>query len=190
MSFAPQARRSLPRLLTVCGILAICTGASTSSSCSFRDRIGGDGDDGDNPDFATRLEIQDAGGQITDTFERGELIQMVLTVRNRRNEAVTVEFPTTRTFDFVVVRENSDDVVWQLSDSAGAAPPSTIRTTIDFAPNQTQTFTTTWSQVDNDGNEVRTGAYEARGVLVYDGFDSNPLRSNQLGSTLERFTIN
>jgi hypothetical protein len=181
----PHIRRSLPRLLTVLGILAICTGASTSRSCS----IGSDdNDDGDEPDFVTSLEIQDASGQITDTFERGELIQMVLTVRNRRDESVTVEFPTTRTFDFVVVRENSNDVVWKLSDDAAA--PSTIRTTIDFAPNESQTFTTTWNQVDNDGDDVRTGPYEARGVLVYDGFDANPLRSNQLGSTLERFTIN
>lgn len=186
---APHAfRRSLPRLLTVLGILAICTGASTSGSCSLRDRLGGDGGSGDEPDFVTRLQIQDASGQITDTFERGDLIQMVLTVRNRRDTVVTVEFPTTRTSDFVVVRENSSTVVWKLSDDAAA--PSTIPTTIDFAPNQTQTFTTTWNQVDNDGNDVRTGAYEARGVLVYDGFDSNPLRPNQLGSTLERFTIN
>lgn len=189
MSSALQAlRRSLPRLLTILGILAICTGSSTNRSCSLSDR--NDGDGGDEPDFVTRLEIQDSSGQITDTFERGELIQMVLTVRNRRDTAVSVDFPTTRTFDFVVVRENSNDVVWQLSESAGAAPPSTIPTTLDFAPNQTQTFTATWSQVDNDGNDVRTGAYEARGVLVYDGFDSNPLRSNQLGSTLESFTIN
>jgi Intracellular proteinase inhibitor len=188
MMYASQIRRSLPRLLTVLGILAICTGASSSRSCSG---IGGnDDDDGDEPDFVTRLEIQDASGQITDTFERGELIQMVLTVRNRRDETVTVEFPTTRTFDFVVMRENSDSVEWQLSEGPGSTPPSTIPTTIDFGPNETQTFTTTWNQIDNDGNDARTGAYEARGVLVYDGFDSNPLRPNQLGSTLERFTIN
>jgi Intracellular proteinase inhibitor len=189
MSSLQGFRRSLPRLLTVLGIIVICTGTSSSRSCSSG--IGGGGDDDDDePDFVTRLEIQDANGQITDTFERGELVQMVLTVRNRRDEVVSVDFPTTRTFDFVVVRENSNDVVWQLSDSAGAAPPSTIETTLDFAPNETQTFTTTWSQVDNDGDNVSTGAYEARGVLVYDGFDSNPLRPNQLGSTLERFTIN
>jgi hypothetical protein len=37
---------------------------------------------------------------------------------------------------------------------------------------------------------VRVGSYEARGVLVFDGFDNNPLRASQLGSQLEQFTIN
>jgi hypothetical protein len=37
---------------------------------------------------------------------------------------------------------------------------------------------------------VGVGSYEARGVLIFDGFDDHPLRASQLGSPLERFTIN
>ncbi|MGH8186393.1 MAG: hypothetical protein ACREUC_07505, partial [Steroidobacteraceae bacterium] len=68
MTSARQIRRSLPRLLTVLGIFAICTGASTSRSCSLSDR--NDGDGGDDPDFVATLQLQDASGNVTDTFER------------------------------------------------------------------------------------------------------------------------
>ena len=39
------------------------------------------------------------------------------------------------------------------------------------------------------GDHLPPGDYEARGVLVYSDFDINPLKSNQLASTLVRFTI-
>jgi len=87
------------------------------------------------------------------------------------------------------VRANTDNVVWQLSKETAA--PSPTPTTLTFGPNETQTFTTTWDQTESDsGDQVRTGTYEARGVLVFDGFDSRPLRASQLGSPLESFTIN
>ena len=114
---------------------------------------------------------------------------MVLTVRNRRDTTETIDFTDSRTRDFVVVRANTDNVVWQLSKETAA--PSQTATTLTFGPNESQTFTTTWDQTESDsGDQVRTGTYEARGVLVFDGFDSSPLRASQLGSPLERFTIN
>jgi hypothetical protein len=36
---------------------------------------------------------------------------------------------------------------------------------------------------------VVTPSGSPRGVLVYEGFDTDPLRSHEMGSTLERFTI-
>lgn len=187
MAHARLARfRTVPRLLTVLGVLALCTGAS-SRSCSFGDSNNG-GDGGNNPDFVTTLQLQDASGNVTDTFERDELIQMILTIRNRTNDTQTLTFDTSRQSDFVVVRESTDNVVWQQSDRDEA--PSNTTSTLEFAPNQVRTITTTWDQIETDGSRVSTGAYEARGVLIFDGFDSNPLRASQLGSQLERFTIN
>ena len=52
---------------------------------------------------------------------------------------------------------------------------STVPGTLSFAPGETQTFSVTWNQILANGNELRAGNYEARGVLVYSGFDSNPL---------------
>jgi hypothetical protein len=177
------------RLATLVAILVICAGTTTSNrSCSLGGSNNG-GDGGDDPTFVATLQLQDTTGNVTDSFQRQELIQMILTVRNRRDTAESIDFSDSRTSDFVVVRENTDSVVWQLSKETAA--PSPTATTLDFAPGETKTFTTTWDQTDSDnGDQVRTGTYEARGVLVFDGFDSRPLRASQLGSPLERFTIN
>ena len=179
----------LPRLLTVVGMLAICLGSTTSRSCSFVSNPDtDDGTGGDRPSFVAHLELRDLNGEITDTFERRDQVTLVLTVRNRLDTAASAEFPSTRTSDFVVVRENTEDVVWKWSDDQAAF--SQIPTTLDFLPGETKTFTATWNQTSAAGVQVSSGTYEARGVLVYTGFDSNPLQSNQMGSTLERFTIN
>lgn len=182
----------LVRLITIIGLLAICLGA-TSRSCSLGniddDDDGDDGGEGNNdePSFVATLELRNFEGEIADRFSRLTPIQMTLSVRNRLDETVEVEFDTTRISDFVVVEENTDDVVWKWSDDQGPFPASDIP--LEFAPGETQSFTVTWNQEDEDGDQVRVGTYEARGVLVYDDFDSNPLRPNQMGSTLVRFTI-
>lgn len=178
-------RRSFPRLVSVLGIVAICMGA-TSNSCSLRDGIGGGSDD--EPSFVAQLLIEDSAGQQTDSFDRGEQIQFVLTVRNRLSSSASIDFTTARTSDFVVVRENTNDVVWKWSDDQAAF--AQVATTLSFTAGETKSFTVQWNQVGSSGSQVRADRYEARGVLVYDGFDSNPLRTNQQGSTLERFTIN
>ena len=176
----------MPRLLTVLGLLAICMGSTSTSSCTgFFGTGSGNGND-DDLSFVAQLQLQDANGDITDTFDRGETIVFVLTVRNRLDTSATAEFTTTRTSDFVVLRENTADVVWQWSDGRSF---SDVATTIEFAPGETRTFTETWDQILSNGTQLRSGTYEARGVLVFSGFDSDPLRSNQMGSTLERFTV-
>jgi hypothetical protein len=176
------------RLANLVGIFVICAGTTSSSSCSFGSSdYGCDGVD--DPSFVATLQLQDAEGNVTDSFERGELIQMILTVRNRRDSTETIEFDDSRQSDFLVVRENSSGIVWQLSEESAAPAPGP--TTLEFAPGETRTFTTTWNQTDSDSDDqVRTGTYEARGVVVFDGFDNSPLRASQLGSPLERFTIN
>jgi Intracellular proteinase inhibitor len=177
------------RLATLVGILVICAGTTTSNrSCSLGSSDDS-GDGGSDPTFVATLQLQNTSGEVTDSFSRNELIQMVLTVRNRRDTTETINFTDSRTTDFVVVRANSDAIVWQLSQESAAPTPGA--TTLEFAPGQIRTFTTTWDQTDSDsGEEVRTGAYEARGVLVFEGFDDSPLRASQLGSPLEQFTIN
>jgi hypothetical protein len=180
--------RGWRRVATLVGILVICAGQSSSRSCSLG-RSDDSGDGGDDPTFVATLQLQDNEGNVTDTFQRGEQIQMILTVRNRRDTTETVEFTDSRQSDFLVVRENSTGIVWQLSEESAAPAPAP--TTLEFAPGQSRTFTTTWDQSESDsGEQVRVGTYEARGVVVFDGFSNSPLRASQLGSPLERFTIN
>jgi hypothetical protein len=179
-------RKIFPRLATVAGLLVICLGTTSTRSCTF---FGSNGNSGSNGSlsFVTELRLQRPGGDITDSFERGESIEMVLTVRNRLNRSVDVDFTDSRTSDFVVVRENSEDVVWQASDAATVT--TTPAPTLTFQAGETKTFNITWSQLSSSGSQVRADSYEARGVLVFSGFDSDPLRSNQMGSSPQRFTI-
>jgi hypothetical protein len=181
---APRWSGLLPRLLTVVGVLAICMG-STSKSCSVV-TSGGSGSSGDMS-FVVHLQLQDINGDVTDTFQSGEQINMVMTIRNRLSTSASVEFPTARQSDFVVVQENSSNVAWKWSDGRTFAQ---VQTKLDFAAGEIKTITVTWDQVGADNLQVRAGTYEARGVLVYSNFDTNPLAENQLASTLERFTIN
>src|SRR6185295_7316847 len=175
------------RFATLVAILVICAGTTTSNrSCSLGGSNNG-GYGGDDPTFVATLQLQNSTGDVTDSFDRGATIQMVLTVRNRRDTTETIDFTDSRTRDFVVVRANTETVVWQLSKEDAA--PSPNPTTLTFGPNESQTFTTTWDQTESDsGDQARVGAYEARGVLVFDGFDDHPLRSSQLGSELQQFT--
>ena len=177
------------RLPTLVGILVICAATTSSNrSCSLGSSSSG-GTGGDDPTFVATLELQDASGNVTNSFERNSTVTMILTVRNRRDETETIDFTDSRTQDFVVVRANTDDVVWQLSEETAAPAPTP--TTLTFGPNETQTFTATWDMTESDsGDQVRVGTYEARGVLVFDGFDAAPLRASQLGSELEQFAIN
>lgn len=193
-TFHPTRSRLLPLLgfltLLAAGALSSCSednGSSGPNNNNGNNNNTGGGHDND-PRFVTTLQLADVASTATSVFQRDELIQMTLTIRNRTTEAQAVEFKTGRQADFIVVRENSDNVIWKLSEVSAA--PGQMPTSLRFAPGETKTITTTWNQVDSNGSSARVGSYEARGVLVFDGFDSAPLRASELGSELERFTIN
>lgn len=176
-------RRGAPRLITVLGVLAICLGSSSKSCRLIQDNI----ENREDLSFAVALTVQDAGGQITDVFQRDELIQFVMTVRNELGTRATVQFPTTRTADFVVVRDQTADVVWQWSDDQAAPQPTP--TELVFESGETKTFIGEWRQTNSAGAPVRSGAYQVRGALVFSGFDADPLQDNDQASPLVRFTI-
>lgn len=182
-----MTRPALPRIVTVLGLMAICLGAATTdNSCSIRDFLKGNGNN-DNQSFVTQLALINPNDQETDTFDFGEHVTMQLTVRNTSDNTAEVQFPTTRTSDFVVVDPNSNEVLWKWSTSQPAF--ATTPTILTFQPGETKTFTQTWTQVSDNGAALNPGTYEARGVLVYDDFDLSPLESNNLGSSPAQFTI-
>lgn len=177
-----RLRRSAPRLITVVGVLAICLGSSSKSCRLIQDNI----ENREDLSFAVALTVQDAGGEITDTFERGETIQFVMTVRNELETQATVEFPTARQSDFIVVRSGTADEVWQWSDGRTFAQ---ARSELSFAAGETKTFNVIWNQTSESGVQVRSGTYQARGVLHFTGFDTDPLQDNEQGSELASFRI-
>ena len=175
-------RRSAPRLLTVIGVLAICLGASSKSCRLIQDNI----ENRDDLSFAVALTVQDQGGQITDSFERDEAIQFVMTVRNELETAATIEFSTGRQTDFIVVNNGTADKVWQWSDGQAFAQ---ARSELTFDALETKTFTVLWNQQSRNGVQVRSGTYQVRGVLHFSGFDADPLQDNEQASDLATFRI-
>jgi Intracellular proteinase inhibitor len=174
-------RRGLPRLVTVAGVLAICLGAN-QRSCTF---FGVSSDDPD-PSFLTEIELRNARGATT-TFALGETVTMVLTVRNLLDTASTVEFPSAQQFDFVVLRPNSDTIVWRWSDDEG--PFTQVPSEIEFAAGETLTFTRSWNQTDSTGARLPAGTFEVRGALMFSELATNPRVENQMASDFETLTI-
>ena len=181
-----MTRPALSRLVTVLGLLAVCLGASTTeNSCSIRDFFKGSGNA--NQSFVADLALINVAGEETDTFDFGERIEMQLTVRNTSDTTAQVDFPTTRTSDFVVVTQNSNAVLWKWSTNQPVFGQTL--TTLVFQPGETKTFTVTWDQIGDNGVAMNPGTYEARGVLVYSDFDISPLKTNNMGSSPKQFTI-
>jgi hypothetical protein len=172
------------RLLVVLGTMAICLGA-TSESCSLRELLKKDSNS--DLSFSTTLNLLDSSGTETNTFDQGDPVELELKVNNLDDNSATIDFDTTQQTDFVVVKAGTDDVVWQWSKHQAA--PSQTPTTLEFAGNQSRTFRVDWDQTDDNGNLLDRGDYEARGVMIFDGFENDPLKDSQFGSTPERFTV-
>jgi Intracellular proteinase inhibitor len=168
--------RNIAKGAILAGVFAVTAGAT---SCNT------DGDIG--PTFVTDLVLKNAAGQVRQEFANGELITLELTVRNRTNTDVVVQFDSGHQFEFLVVDSGSRRVRWMWSSDKQFTQ---FVTELEFAPGQTHTFTTTWNQVGDDKQPVGPGNYEARGVLLFSEFRANPLAQHQLGSPLKPFRIN
>jgi hypothetical protein len=172
------------RLLIVLGAMALCMGA-TSQSCTLRDALKKDSNS--DLSFSTTLDMLDNTDSVTTTFNQGDPVQFRLRVNNRDDNSATINFTTSQQTDFVVFKAGSHDVVWQWSKHQPA--PSETASTLQFDGNQSRTFTVDWDQTDDSGNLLDRGDYDARGVVIFDGFSNDPLKENQLGSTPQRFTV-
>lgn len=174
---------SLTARIAVLALVVVTTGGSTVRCSSGN--LDGILDPG-GPAFATTLVLRDAAGTPRSEFAPGAPITFELSVRNRRGTEVAVQFPGGQQFDFVVLASGTRRVLWQWSHGRSFAQTPTE---IVFAPGATETFTATWSQVDDAGQPLPPGDYEARGVLVFPEFAGDPTAAHELGSTLEPLVI-
>lgn len=176
--FGESRRAVLARLLCI-GTLWTFTVAATSCSTGDPDLVGG-------PTFVTDLTLRNAAGTVTQDFARGEPITLELTVRNRSNSEAILQFTTGQQSDFVVLDAGTTRKRWLWSFGKAFITASTETV---FAPRETKTLRVEWDQVGNDGLPVGAGSYEARGVLLFGEFFTDPLAQHQLGSPLRPFTI-
>ncbi|MGA9852497.1 MAG: BsuPI-related putative proteinase inhibitor [Gammaproteobacteria bacterium] len=159
------------QLMRVTGIVicaALLLGATQCQSTSSG--IGPNG-----PDFVTTLAVEDASGNTTSSFTLGQPIQLVLSVRNRTTSSQTISFNTAQQYNFVVLDSGSATEVWTWSL---VQTFSQNTTTLTLAAGQTQTYTVTWDQTDDNDQLVPSGNYE-----VFAGMTCNNSTSSSSSSS-------
>jgi len=105
---------------------------------------------------------------------------------NQTNRRITVRFADSQIFDFLIVTDSTTNVRWQWSDGQAFNP---VATELTFEPYASKSYSVIWPGTLADGTQLPAGRYQARGSLVFDGFKSNPLAANRLGSDLEALTV-
>ena len=151
--------RRLLRLLALTSATLLLLG---TSNCAQNNNAS------DAPQFVTGIVIEDANGNVVSSgnstapsFVTGVNIEFSITVRNRSTTTQTLFFNSNEENNFAVVNNGSADVIWN-SDN-GQTPDTSSPATITLTPGQSQTFTVTWNQQDDAGNQVAVGSYEVLG---------------------------
>ena len=139
-----------------------------------------------NPLWVTDLEIRDTLGAVKNIFSPGEGIEFVLTIRNRSNAAQTLVFPSTQSFDFVVVSSGTQDIIWRASSGDFF---SDVVTELPFGPSETKTYKTIWQQTDDNGLPVSVGDYEVQGTITASGQSLTSFGCSPFQSILVAFSI-
>ena len=156
--------------LALLGAVALIMGAQ--SSCSYGDK-GGElvvedpgGGTGTNtgPTFQTTLTLKNSSGMTTSHFHSGELITFELTVLNRTDAPIKLQFPSLGGYaDFKVYDRGTDN---QRFDWLANKLFPAVVTDLTFDAHGAHTFTGTWDWVDTGGTMVPAGRYEAQGLWI------------------------
>lgn len=136
--------------------------------------------------FSSSLVLRNVSGVETDSFVFGEPIRFDYEIVNRTNTQQRVQFPDAQTHDFLVANRAATEILWMWSDGQAFAQ---VATELVFEPYAAKTFTLIWPGTLADGTHLGAGSYQARGSLVYAGFEDDPLAANDMASPLEAFTV-
>jgi hypothetical protein len=177
----------MARLALLVGIWLVGTGSY--SSCSFNSGGGAgssSGLPGGGDTFSSTLTLRNVSGVETDSFVFGEPIRFDFEIVNRTSALQRAQFPDAQTHDFLVVNHGTVQILWQWSDGQAFAQ---VATDLLFAPYASKTFTLIWPGTLADGTQLPVGDYQARGALVFPGFEANPLAPSGMASPLEAFNV-
>ena len=148
------------RLIYAAGLSLIAVALLGASQCQ---KTSNNGVGPNGALFVTTLAVEDANGNVASSFTPGQQIQFVLSVRNRSTSSQTVTFNTSQQFNFAVFESGSATEVWTWS--LGQVFGQTL-TTLTWQPDETKTFTVTWSQVNDSNQLVSPGNYEGMAGLT------------------------
>jgi hypothetical protein len=184
----------IARLALAGAVAALTMGAQ--SSCSYGDN-GGElvvedpgGGTGTNtgPTFQTTLALKNSAGTTTSQFRSGELITFELTVLNRTDAPIKLQFPSTGgQADFKVYDQGTDD---QRFDWLANKLFPAVVTDLTFDAHGAHTFTGTWDWVDTGGTTVPSGHYEALGLWISIPDPARPLTPVDTQSPRVTFRVN
>jgi hypothetical protein len=122
-----------------------------------------DGTNSDGPIFVTSLAVEDVNGNAASSFSSTAEIQFVLNVRNRTSSSQTISFNTAQEYNFEVLDSGTATEIWTWSLGQTFSQSTTSLT---FVAGETKTFTVKWEQLDDTGQLVPTGSYEAIGGMT------------------------
>jgi hypothetical protein len=184
------SRRSMIARLALLGAASLVT-MGAQSSCSStngegRFDIQDPPENVDGPTFTTTLVLKDSAGTVRSSFQRGELLTMELSVRNRTSEVQRVTFSDGAQSDFIVFNDGTHQLRWRWTEGKVFTQATTE---VMFEPQETRKISVTWDQVLASGAMVEAGAYEARGMMMIPAPGADLQAPHERASTLVPFTI-
>ena len=130
------------------------------------------GDFGD-AELQVNLILKDVFDQEANTFTQGESIEFLLTISNPSYKAVTLNFASSKQYDFIVTTPSGLEM-WRWSDTTGFLH---VNTELVIPAQETITVSVVWNQILFDGNtypdgdNIAIGSYTASGSLL----DQSPI---------------
>ena len=110
------------------------------------------------------------------SFAQGKPIQLAITVTVR--DAMTLYYRTSQRYDLVVINAQGQEV-WRWSRARAFAQ---VTAEVPLGANETLSFTETWDQRDNSGQQVSPGDYEI--VAESSHCDANYANCGQLTTSV------
>ena len=176
----------MARLALLGGICLVTSG--NVAFCSFQsgpDALLEPGTGGTG-EFRSTLVLRNVSGVETSSFVFGEPIRFDFAVENLTGRQLRISFPDAQMTDYLVVNQGTTQIRWMWSEDQSFAQ---VRTELVFEPFATQSFSVTWNGSLSDGTNLPPGSYEARGLMLFDGYEANPLAPSQLAAPLQPFVV-
>ncbi|ARU63638.1 hypothetical protein CBW65_23430 [Tumebacillus avium] len=95
------------------------------------------------------------------TYAVGEAVQITLTLTNTTSSTQTYNFNTSQRYDIVVQKGGRE--VWRWSNGQFFLQ---VLGTLTLQPGESVTYTETWDQTNNNGNQVAAGTYTIVGSIT------------------------